>query len=438
MRPFIPTLLLMLCLTLMSASVLPSTVSPAYSDKNSTLDSSTEDETGITANNWFFYRSFIALYEQYFLPPIDSSYLYGTDAVIVIGSGIDYFLLNLLNNYNKSQRQPDTNGTLTEKEPEKKEKSSFKEGYSNPSSEQLEQYLVSQQGKQKLPKQLYSSDKRQGERTYLISEWFSDRYIDNSFLDRTNRSYIRLRGGYAYSFQNNDEYLYSITARLKIPRTREKLDLVIGDETRYSSDLSLQGTEAERDNSIALGLNNPLGLLKPVDTKLRLGFSGITNPYAKASFNYQALLAHWLIVPNQTFRYSAENRFEEWTNLNFSRKTAHQMIFSLLIQRSTASDVDGMDYFVQPTLDFSLGRYGNFTPYMGMYGRTQEQMEDEEGYTPKRGIYRYAVGLNWSKQATRKYIVYRIQPILSYDDKYEFRPEYYVKALLEFYFGLRD
>ena len=55
-----------------------------------------------------------------------------------------------------------------------------------------------------------------------------------------------------------------------------------------------------------------------------------------------------------------------------------------------------------------------------MYGRTQEQPADDDGYRPKRGIYRYAVGLNWSKQTSRKYIVYRLQPIVSYDDKYEF------------------
>ncbi len=438
MRPFVATLFLMFFFSLSSASEIRSSDFSVYADKNASTDSDIEIDSNITATNWFYYRSFFNLYEQHFLPQVDRSYLYGTDAVITVGSGIDYFLVNLLTDYNKSQLQPDINVTLVEEENTKKERNFFKDGYFNANSEKLEQFLISQKGKLKLPRQFFSRDKRKGEGTYLISEWFSDRYINDSFLDKTNRSYIRLRGGYAYSYRGNDKYIYSITARLKIPRTREKLDLIVGDETKNSSDLSLEGTEAERDNSIALGMNNLLGLLEPVDTKLRIGFSGITNPYAKVSFDYEALLGQWLIVPNQTFRYSAEEKFEEWTNLNFSRKTAHQMIFSLLLQRSTASSVDGMDYFVQPALDFTLGRYGNFTPYMGMYGRTQEQMEDADGYVPKRGIYRYAVGLNWSKQATRKYIVYRVQPILSYDDQYEFKPEYYIKALLEFYFGLRD
>lgn len=438
MRQLISTFFLLTVLVLGSTSEIHSNDFPVRPDLNVSQESSTDADANITAKNWFFYRNFVSLYEQHFLPQVDRSYLYGTDAVITVGSGIDYVLLNLLTNYNKKQLFSDTNATLVKKKSPEKERNFFKDGYFNANSEKLEQFLKSQKGKLKLPKQFFSRDKRKGERTYLISEWFSDRYINDSFLDKTNRSYVRLRGGYAYSYRDDDQYIYSITARLKIPRTREKLDLIIGDETKNSSDLSLEGTEAERDNSIALGMNNLFGLIKPVDTKLRLGFSGVTNPYAKASFNYEALLAQWLIVPHQTFRYSAKDEFEEWTNLNFSRRTAHEMIFSLLLQRSTKSGVDGMEYFVQPALNFTLGKYGNFTPYMGMYGRTQEQEQDEDGYTPKRGVYRYAVGLNWSKQANRKYIVYRIQPILSYDDQYEFKPEYYVKALLEFYFGLRD
>ena len=411
-------------------------------DINTSIESAkTVEIEDINASSWFFYRNFIShtelLYEHHVLAHIDKAYLYGTDAVIVVGSGIDYTLYHLLN-YNQSVLQPDANLTLDKEKKEQDKKNFFKKGLSSESSEKLEQYLSSQEGKTELPKQLYSADKRKGERTYLISEWFDDKSFNDSFLDKTNHSYIRLRGGYAYSYKGEDEYIYSITARIKIPRTREKLDLIIGDDTKNSSDLSLEGTEAERDNSIALGMNNPLNLLAPVEAKIRLGFSGITNPYAKASFNYEALAGRWLIVPHQTFRYSAQEEFQEWTNLDFRRRIATQMMFSLLFQRSTLSRVDGMNYFVQPALNLTLGKYGNFTPYLGMYGRTKEQPTDADGYTPKRGAYRYAVGLNWSKQAKRKYVVYRLQPILSYDDQYTFKPNYYLKALLEFYFGLRD
>ena len=214
--------------------------------------------------------------------------------------------------------------------------------------------------------------------------------------------------------------------------------MIIGDDTKNSSDLSLEGTDAERDSSIALGVNNILGLFDSVDSKFRLGFSGIKNPYARISFTYEALVGRWLITPHQTFRYSVDDEFEEWTNLNFKRRVGSQAMFSVLFQRSTITRVEGMNYFVQPSLDFTLGEYGNFTPYLGIYGRTKAQPTILGSYTPRKGAYLYTVGLNWSKQASRKYIVYRLQPIVSYDEQYQFRPNYFLKALLEFYFGLRD
>lgn len=422
-----------------AADTLPDEIVISY-EGNSTADNNqtTAPDGNITVRNWFYYRNFLQAYEHYFLTNLDATYLYGTDAVIVVGSGIDYTLYHLLTSYGPGQRRADANVTQKKEGPKKAERNFFKDGFSNENSEKLEQYLLTQTGKLELPEQLYSPDKRRGEQTYLISEWFSDKNIDDTFLDRTNRSYVRLRGGYAYNYRGSDEYIYSIAARVSIPRTQEKFDLIIGDDTKNSSDLSLEGTEAERDNSVALGMNNLLDLTDPVKTRIRLGFAGIANPYAKIAFSYEALVSQWLILPNQTFRYSAEDAFEEWTNIEFKRKIIDQMIFSLLTQRSTITGTDGMHYFVQPTLSFTLGKYGNFTPYLGMYGRTRAQPETLDGYIPKRGVYRYAVGLNWSKQAKRKYIVYRLQPIVSYDDQYAFKANYYLKALLEFYFGLRD
>ncbi|MGB5965725.1 MAG: hypothetical protein WBF77_00555 [Sulfurimonadaceae bacterium] len=388
----------------------------AYDDNRSEETFTFED---ITAKSWFYYLNFLS--------GMDTVHTYGTDVVIVVGSGIDYSLYWLLSDDGNRTEQPgsfqfareDDNMTIF-----------LAEAINHVDDECAVEPL--------LPQQLASRDRRKGEHTYLLSEWFDEETTNDGFLDKNNHSYIRLRGGYAFDYRGEDQYIYSITARLKIPRTREKVDLIIGDETKSSSDLSLQGTEEERDDSIALGLNNIFGLLDPVKTKIRLGISGIDDPYAKAAFKYEALLANWLMLPSQTFRYSRKEEFTEWTDLDFRRKLDKKIMLSLLFQRSSTNTVEGMNYFIQPSVNFALGKYGNLTPYAGIYGRTKEQPEDADGYRPKRGVYRYALGINWSKQSSRKYIVYRLQPIVSYDDQYEFTSNYYIKALLEFYFGLRD
>jgi len=399
----------------------------AYDDNSSLEEFNIYDIEDETTLYWFFYQDF--------LRRMDLVYAYGTDVVIRVGSGVDYSLYrlvsrdeNLTTGSDANLRfQQDGNRTVPPIESSR-----------NGNGDDISKYVASKEGRSELPKQLASRDRRKGEGIYLISKWFDKKSFSDNYLDRSNRSYIRLRGGYAYDFLGSDEYIYSITARLMIPRTRERLDLIIGDDTKNSSDLSLEGTEAERDNSVALGVNNLLGALDIIDSRLRVGFSGVTNPYAKAAFSYEALLGKWFFLPSQTFRYSAKEEFEEWTNLVFRHKVYKETMFSLLMQRSTTNTAPGMDYFLQPSINITLGKYGELTPYLGLYGRTKEQAPDDDGYRPPKGVYRYAAGLNWSKQASRKYIVYRIQPILSYDDRYDFRPNYYVKALLEFYFGLRD
>ena len=184
------------------------------SDVNSSMPSSDNnisiDKQDVTAKNWFYYREFInhtqQLYEHHVLNHVDKAYLYGTDAVIVVGSGVDYTLYRLLSDYDRSQLHPDTNVTDQQAVKTKKEKNFFKDGFSHENSERLEQYLLSQKGKPELPKQLYSPDKRKGERTYLISKWFGDKNINDAFLDRSNRNYIRLRGGYAYNYRGDDVF----------------------------------------------------------------------------------------------------------------------------------------------------------------------------------------------------------------------------------------
>jgi hypothetical protein len=371
-----------------------------------------------TVTNWFFYRDF--------LTGMDTVYMYGTSAVIVAGSKIDNYLYQLLGS--------DTNGT----EQAEEDTAAAKDENTSALSDKVRSQESNKSEKAALPPQPVSQDKPKGEQAHPPSESFAKKSVDSDHFDRSNKSHIRLRGGYAYDYRGEDNYIYSIDARVKIPRTQKKYDLIIGDDTKSSEDLSVKGTNAELDNSVALGANNLFGLFYPIESKIRFGFSGATNPYAKAAFSYEAHLGTWLMVPSQTFRYSRKDEFNEWTNLEFRRRITDNIVFSQLFQRSTITATEGSDYFMQPSVSFALGKYGNLATYLGAYGRTKEQPENEDGYRPKKGIYRYAFGINWSKQAARKYIVYRVQPVLSYDDQYAFKQNYTVQALLEFYFGLRD
>jgi hypothetical protein len=382
------------------------------------------------------------------LGAIDTVYDYGTAAVIVIGSAIDHAIYDMFTDDNTTDHQSadgnaseivilwdDENHDMTA---ETEEKAELLADLKSEDSD-IKAYVKQERGKVALPKQLDDESRwREGERTYLMSKWFDKETMNDSFLDMGNNSYLRIRGGYAWDYRGENEWIHSVAARVKIPRSKDRFDLIVGDETKETSDLSKEGTQQERDNSIALGLNRNVGPSNLVKSKFRVGFSGVDNPYGKADFRYEALFEKWLIEPSQTFRYSIDSEFEEWTNLKFRRRISGTQVFEMLFQRSSISHVKGWDYLMQPSVSFATKAWGNWTPYIGAYGRTREQPENDEGYIPKRGVYQYAVGLNWTKQAERKYIVYRIQPIVSYHHQYEYRPNYFLKGLLEFYFGVRD
>ncbi len=407
--------MLLMCILTLNAAVL---------DDNATQHSRLIDTDH---NRTISFKQAELPWGETFMQSIDVIYDYGTATVIVVGSAIDYSLCKMLSDENSTKDTLDNNETIPRKKPlEKKD-------------ETLTSFTQTVKGKEQLPEQIDEDAAwREGERTYIMSRWFDRKTMSEGFLDMNNASYLRLRGGYAYDYRDDNEWIHSLAARIKIPRTKNRYDLIIGDETKNTSDLSLEGTAEERDKSIALGVNRHVGPKNLINARFRVGFSGIDNPYAKMTFDRELLYGKWLFKPSQAFRYSVQDEFEEWTNLEFKRRISSNELFNLLFQRSTISHVKGMAYRVQPSILYDMGEYGTWTPYLGLYGRTKALPPDEDAYIPKRGVYQYAIGLNWSKQAKRKYIVYRIQPIVNYDDRYQFRPNYLIKGLLEFYFGLRE
>lgn len=384
-------------------------------------DQVSNDDNG---TNWFYYRDF--------LTGMDDVYNIGTEAVILLASGIDYGLYNMVggDDENESLQSMETVGTN-----KTVENVAIAEQRSN---EPIREYVKSNENNTSLPKQLKKRYNEKGATTYWMSRWFDIDAKNSQFLNLSDNSYVRLRGGYIYNYRGTSEFTHSISARLKIPRTKDKLNLIIGDETRQSEDLNFKGTDRETDNnSVALGFNNIFGLFKTVKSSFRAGFSGVTNPYAKWRLQYGVLAGSWFINAEQILRYSRKSKFEEWTNLTFMRRTSSTNLFSLLFQRSTQDDLPGMQYLIQPAHMHALEN-GSLTVFAGMYGRTKTLGNGDLGYEAKRGIYAYSIGVGLRKQTSKKYIVYNLQPAISFQDVYNYKPNYIFTASLEFYFGLRD
>jgi hypothetical protein len=263
----------------------------------------------------------------------------------------------------------------------------------------------------------------------------TDLWWKEAYIDRKNRSYVRMRVGYDYDWRGEKEEYYKITARIKLPKTQDRLQLFIGDDTQENTNLSSPNYG---------GGNQGLGLkyfIPPFfdrfNTTAAVGITSIDNPYAKARIEYPAVLESWLFNGSQNFKLSADNEFEEWTSLFFDRKLSNQEMVRLLLQRSTKSGEHGMNYLSQFSYMNILKYDVGFNNYISISGRTHDldDIRYTNNTTPQEGIYEYAAGVIWRQKLVGDYLFYQLQPIVSFHEQYDYKANYVFRISLDFYFG---
>lgn len=277
----------------------------------------------------------------------------------------------------------------------------------------------------------------QDKQTYQTSTWFDDFFKDETYLDATNKSYIKIRAGYEYDWRGEPSVLQNIKARIKLPRTQEKIQLFIGDD----SDEKISSTDPTRTSgSEGIGIKYFLpSLYGRLFSNASIGFSGIDNPYARTHMEYPVFLQNWLFKAAQNFKYSVESKFDEWTDFTFDRPLSDKEMIRLLLQRSTNSEVIGMEYLLQLSYRVASHHDIGTSYYVGFNGRTKDLTGSlyNSGLTPQEGVYQYAAGIVWRQQLYKEYLVYQIEPILSLHEQYNFKPNYLLRLTLELYFGYK-
>lgn len=272
----------------------------------------------------------------------------------------------------------------------------------------------------------------EGKETFLLSTGFSDFFKDETYLDVTNRSYVKLQAGYEYNERGDSDLFNGITARLRLPKTQKQLQLFIGGDE--DGILSLNNIRHE-DRGIGLKyyMNS---LYKGLFSRASIGIAGIDNPYIKNNIEYPLYFENWLVRPIQTFKYSARDKFDEWTDVYFDRKISTTEIIRLLLERSTNSEIKGMSYLSQLSYLNAYREDISFSYYVGMNGRTKDLDGIYANNThPKNGLYDYFVGVTWRQRLWKDYIFYQIDPLISYHEQYNYKPNHIFRIGLEIYFG---
>ncbi len=270
---------------------------------------------------------------------------------------------------------------------------------------------------------------------FFLLEWFDSYFTDQTYFDPCNKSYIRLLGGIGYGSKSGDSWYTDIRARVMVPRSKDRLQIFIGDETKTSDELASVASDTDHSG---IGLRYLRDFFsEQVRTSFSVGVTSIDNPYARARVGYSYIEGHWMLQPVQTFRYSEKNEFEEWTNLTIARKLQDKGVGQLLLQRSTRSGEKGMEYLAELAYR-EINRHNiGLKPYVALYGRTKDQphLLYDTGERVESGIYNYATGLIWKRPVLRDYIFLQLHPGVEFHERYDYEADYIMRLTMEFFIG---
>lgn len=263
---------------------------------------------------------------------------------------------------------------------------------------------------------------------------FDSFFKDDIYLNTTNKSYIKIHGGYEFNQLGPSAISHNVSARIKLPKTQEKLHLFINNEPKKTT---LLPTINQSSSDVGIGLKYYLPqVYEKLFSNVSIGFAGITNPYVKTYFEYLIAFTNLEIKSTQNFKYSHKNKFDEWTDFYFDRKLSQQNMVRLLLQRSTNSEVNGMEYLSQLSYTNALEKEISCVYYISVNGRTEDTPASlyENGSIPKEGVYNYSAGVIWRQQFFKDYLYYQIEPILSYHEQYNYKPNYILRFTIDLFF----
>lgn len=272
---------------------------------------------------------------------------------------------------------------------------------------------------------------------YSVVHLYDKFFKENIYLNTTDKNYIRIRFGIEENSKNKFSYLNNIRVNFKLPKTKESLYLVIGDDEDQDDIIN---NNATIDKSISVGIKYIFDTLDVFNVSIRAGLRGIHNPLIRLHMEYPILFKYILFRPVQYLEYSRENRFKEETKFYFDYSlTDKNDLIRLSLSRYTQTNIEGMNYFTQVsylnTIKYDIG----FQLYTNLSGRTEltgtEPINAKYNITPNTGVHNYKSGIIWKQQFFKKYLFYELQPTVEFAEQYDYNPNYIFRANLELYFG---
>ncbi|GEM_PF-1189638 len=272
-----------------------------------------------------------------------------------------------------------------------------------------------------------------------MSDYFNKLFRDQTYLYKSEASYMILRLGYETNKEEGGKFLNELRFAISLPQTENSLQLFVGDPLA-DENKEIVNTDGEVDTTTSVGARYFVPeFVKDLKTSATAGMRGVTNPFAQVRFEYPVELDGWLIRPVQYFEYSREREYYEETDLYFDHPLTDREMFRVRLKRQTETQKIGMRYNATVSY-YNTFKYGTgLRTYAGLTGNTRLNRDRYKNarydVDPSQGVYLYTIGMGWKQSFLRKWLFYEIEPRVEFDMLYDWNPNYVVRYWLEIFFG---
>ncbi|MBN2782778.1 MAG: hypothetical protein JXQ66_06010 [Campylobacterales bacterium] len=263
-----------------------------------------------------------------------------------------------------------------------------------------------------------------------------DRFNQNEkFIDDTDRSFVKVRFSSKAQTIGDIENEIKLKAYVDLRKSKKNLKLFI----ESSSDDAIEqfnDSYSDNDSKTRIGISYLSPEYYSIKSRYSIAFRGL-DPYLKVRFKRAFELERWIIEPNQSFKYNIyDDVFEENTYIYFDTKLDNERFFRILLSRGTTSEKNGMDYgaaltyIYKPQKEISIGMSQSFS------GNSEYSYTDaNNNIINYSGINSYTTQLSWRHNVWKKWFNYEIIPAVSFQKENDFKANYQITILTDFYFG---
>ena len=257
---------------------------------------------------------------------------------------------------------------------------------------------------------------------YKSPDNFDDFFQNQKRMTQNNNTFMRIRMESYFESKGYVSLMPVLMAQFPFIKSQERIKIFI-------DNMNLENTQnllEHKENNAAISINYFAPERYGIESKYSVGLAGL-NPFTSATYRKAFQRGVWLIEPVQRFQYSVNNQFEEETNLYFDTHFKTQDLFRIQLFRKTQSTAKGVDYAL------SLQYYLTPQAKTGIY--FSQSFIGNTAIEPFKLVSNFVSLVGWRENVWRKWFYYEIQPSVSFNQHYDYQPNYTLRLFFDFYFG---